>query len=60
MYFCLSEDVTVGIERTALTKVIVAAATTEHIAMHVTLVEFYISLTGLVDTLQHCCPDRWR
>ena len=52
VYLRLSEDITVGIERTALTQVVVAAATAENVTMYVTFIEFHIGSTGFIDTLQ--------
>ena len=52
VHLSLAEDVTVRIERTTFTKVVIATATTKDVAVNVTLIEFYISSTGFVDTLQ--------
>ena len=51
-YLRLAEDVTVGIERTALTKVIVTAATAKDVTMDMALVQGYFGMTGFVDALQ--------
>ena len=48
----LSEHITVGVERTALTKVVVTTATAEDITVYVSLKERYIGLACLVDTPQ--------
>ncbi len=41
IYLCLSEYVTVRVERTALTEVVISAAATEYIAVYVAFKEFY-------------------
>ena len=60
----MSEDVTVGVERTSLTEVVVASTATEYVTVNLTLEEFNAGLTSLVDTLQGtvavvntCCLD---
>ena len=52
MYLRLSEDVTVGIERTTFTKVVVASATTKDVTMNLTFIEFDGSPTSFVNTLK--------
>ena len=48
----LSEDVTVGVELTTLTEVVVTTSTAKDVAMYVTTIEFHIGLSCLIDTLQ--------
>ena len=52
VHLCLSEYVTVRVERAALTEVVISAAATEYVAMYVAFNEFYICLTCLIDTYQ--------
>ena len=51
-YLSLSEDITVGIERTAFSKIVIATTTTKDVTMYVTFIQFHIGLTSLVNTLQ--------
>ena len=48
----LSEDITIRIELTTLTEVVVTTTTAKDVAMYVTAIEFHIGLSCLVDTLQ--------
>ena len=50
--FRLAEDITVGVERTTFTQVIVASATTEDVTPHMTGIEGDMRLTSLIDALQ--------
>ena len=52
VHLCLSEDVTVGIERTAFTEVVVASAAAEDVAVHFAFEECHVRLAGLVDAFQ--------
>ena len=52
LHLCLSEDVTVGIECTTFTEVVIASTTTEDITLYQAFEEFYIRLTCLVDACQ--------
>ena len=52
IYLCLSEDVTIGVECTALTQVVISSTATKNVAVNIAFKECHISLTSLVDTLQ--------
>ena len=52
MHLGLSEDITVRVERTTLTQVVIAAATTEDVAVYVALEEFNTRPAGFIDALQ--------
>ena len=52
IYFGLSEDITVGVELTTLTKVVVATTAAEYIAVYKTFVQFHTGMSGLINTLQ--------
>ena len=53
VYLRLSEDITIGVERTAFTQVVVASTTTKDVTVYVAFEKFDCSLTGFIDTLQH-------
>ena len=53
MHLSMSENVTVGIECTAFTEIIVASTSAKYVAMHMAFIEFYIGPTSLVDSLQY-------
>ena len=52
MHLCLSEYITVGIERTTVTQVVVASTTTKDIAVYLAVEHINACPTSLVDTLQ--------
>ena len=52
VYLCMSEDVTVGVECTPVTEVVVASTATEYVTVNLALEEFYGGPTSLIDTLQ--------
>ena len=52
VYMCLSKDITIGVECTTLTQVVISSTTTKNVAVNIAFKECHISLTSLVDTLQ--------
>ena len=52
VYMCLSKDITIGIECTTLTQVVISSTTTEDITVYVALIERYVRFTSLIDALQ--------
>ena len=52
MHLCLSEDITIGVERTTFTEVVIASTATEDIAVYFTFIESYIGLACLINSLQ--------
>ena len=52
IYFGLSKDITIRIEFTTLTKVVVATTAAEYIAVYKTFVQFHTGMSGLINTLQ--------
>ena len=48
----LSEDITIGVELTTLTEVVVATTTTEDVTVHKTFVQFHTGMSCLIDSLQ--------
>ena len=49
---CLSKDITIGIECTTLTQVVISSTATKNVAVNIAFKECHISLTSLVYTLQ--------
>ena len=52
MHLCLSEYITIGIERTTVTQVVIASTTTKDIAVYLAVEHINACPTSLVDTLQ--------
>ena len=53
MYLGLAEDISVGVERTGHTEVVVAAAAAEDVTEHLTAVHLYVGAARIVDFVQH-------
>ena len=52
MHLCLSENVTVGVERTTFTEVVITTTTTEDVAVYLAFEQFYAGFTSLINTFQ--------
>ena len=52
MHLCLPEYITVGIERTTVTQIVVASTATKDITVYLAVEHIYACPTSLVDTLQ--------